>query len=380
MDNTDKVVMLIDECRDMHLEVLPPRVNMSDYRFTVADDETIVYGLGAIKGVGESAIESILDERRASGNFSDLFDFCRRVETRKVNRRVLEALIRAGALDELGSNRATLIAQVADALKSAEQHMRNDSIGMDDLFGGAMPGESAAPVPVLEVKDWDDETRLQGEKETLGLYLTGHPIARYEEELARLVSGRISELNQGDDMSAGGSASARGGQERSVVVAGLVVSMRTINTRRGRMAVVMLDDRTGRMEATLFSDIFEKYRNHISKDTLLVINGLLGQDDYSGGMRLNVEAIYTIDQARERFAKRLEINLGKEQGQNGVIKSLAGVLTPYREGDCPVLIQYHNQEARAPLALGVEWNVRPTDELLHRLRELIGQEQVELVY
>lgn len=380
MDNTDKVVMLIDECRDMHLEVTPPGVNGSDYRFTAADDETIVYGLGAIKGVGESAIESILAERNAAGAFADLFDFCRRVDMRKVNRRVLEALIRAGALDQLGGNRAALMAQLPDALKSAEQELRNDTIGMDDLFGGAMPDVSAAPVPLLQVPEWDEETRLQGEKETLGLYLTGHPIARYEEELARLVTGRIAELNQGDDMPGSASASVRGGQERSVVVAGLVVSIRTINTRRGRMAVVMLDDRTGRMEATLFSDVYEKFRNHISKDKLLVINGLLGPDDFSGGMRLNVEGIYSIDQARERYAKRLEIHVANEQGQNGFVRSLARVLTPFREGGCPIWIQYRNHNASAPLVLGQEWNVRPTDELLHRLRELAGKEQVELVY
>ncbi len=201
MDNTDKVVTLIDECRSMGLGVLPPTVNRSECRFTAADDQTVVYGIGAIKGVGESAIEAMLEARRTDGRFRDLWDFCRRIDLHKANRRVLEALIRAGALDELGPNRATLMAQLPMALKLAEQHKESQAAGQVDLFGGAVDSVAAEPDPQLAARvwdEWEEDERLQGEKETLGLYLTGHPINRYDAELEAMVGARLGTLLEGD--------------------------------------------------------------------------------------------------------------------------------------------------------------------------------------
>ncbi|HSH41769.1 MAG TPA: DNA polymerase III subunit alpha, partial [Arenicellales bacterium] len=217
MDNTDKVVTLIDECRDMQLGVIPPNVNRSMYRFTAEGVETVVYGLGAIKGVGQGAIESMIAEREASGPFADLFDFCRRVDLRKLNRRVLEALVRAGALDEIGSNRATLMARLPMALKLAEQHVRDADLGQNDLFGGSGPAPVDKPLELVELPEWAEDERLTGEKETLGLYLSGHPICRYEAELAHMTSGRIAEVVPDVVPTAAGNGR---GQERSVTLAG----------------------------------------------------------------------------------------------------------------------------------------------------------------
>ncbi len=198
MDNTDKVVPLIEECRRMGLKVEPPQVNLSQYKFTIADDSTVVYGLGAIKGVGEAAIEAIVSERhtRRAGP-TDLFEFCRRIDLKKVNRRVLESLIRAGALDGLGANRASLMLQLPLALKMAEQHHAMQAVGQNDLFGMSddQPARTFSQVVPDNVEEWDDEQRLQGEKETLGLYLTGHPIDRYEAELRQIASSRIADLS-----------------------------------------------------------------------------------------------------------------------------------------------------------------------------------------
>ncbi len=377
MDNTDKVVTLIEECRDMHLQVVPPDVNTSFYRFTVANDDTILYGLGAIKGVGQNAIDCIIVERGANGPFKDLFDYCQRIDLRKANKRVQEALIRAGALDKMGKNRASLMAQLPEALKSAEQQSRNADAGMVDLFGAELESSTSADSRLLDLPDWDEDQRLIGEKETLGLYLTGHPIERYEDELARITSGRLAALTGAGE----GWGGERRGQERSVVVAGLVINMRTVNTRRGgRMAIVTLDDRTARIEATLFPEMFDRFRNVIAKDRVLVMQGLLGPDDYTGGYRLSVENVYTVDQAREQYARRLEIQIGADKGGNGFIHSLAAALTPFRAGPCPVWVQYRGAGAEARLPLGQEWRVRPTDELLSRLRELAGAEQVHVVY
>jgi len=372
MDNTDKVVTLIEECRDMHLHVLPPNVNQSFYRFTSQDDDSIIYGLGAIKGVGQSAIEMIYQERENSGPYQDLYDFCQRVDLRKVNKRVFDALIRSGALDELGQNRATLAANLSDAIKTAEQHHRNADVGIDDLFGSQTTTTNAATTPMKQVADWDDEQRLTGEKETLGLYLTGHPIARYEEELSRFISARLVELTAEGNLPAG--------QEKQVIAAGLVNGVRVINTRRGRMSIITLDDRTARIEVTLFAELYETSRDQINKDKVLIVKGKLGLDDYSGRYRLVAEDVFSIDTAREYFARRLVIRVGTQHTQNGFLHSLADVLSPYKQGRCPILVQYNSHEAQLKLALGSEWTVHPTDELLLRLRQLSKDTQVWMEY
>jgi len=371
MDNTDKVVTLIEECRDMRLEVLPPNVNASFYRFTSNGNDSIIYGLGAIKGVGQGAIEGIYEEREENGLYKDLFDFCKRVDLRKVNKRVLDALIRSGALDLLGKNRASLMAQLPDALKTAEQFHRNASVGMDDLFGEAVPETGDAAIDMIELPEWDEEQRLTGEKDTLGLYLTGHPIARYEEELSSMITVRLSEMLTG----AGGN-----GQEKMVVAAGLVMGVRTINTRRGRMAIVTLDDRTARLDVTLFSDIFDDNRSMINKDKVLVVKGKLSLDDYTGSFRLTAENIFNIDTAREYYARRLVINIDQKKGRNGFVQSLVEVLGPYKEGRCPIWVEYEGAGASVKLPLGNEWKVHPTDELIHRLGKLADETNVRMEY
>jgi DNA polymerase-3 subunit alpha len=378
MDNTDKVVTLIEECRAMRLQVVPPDINRSGYAFTVEGEETVIYGLGAIKGVGQAAIEGMIQERLHKGAFQDLGDLCCRVDSRKVNRRVFEALIRAGALDSLGENRATLMGMLPAAIRQAEQHQRDKVAGQSDLFGG---GETVKPVAleITRLPDWDDDQRLSGEKETLGLYLTGHPIERYRAELESFTSGRLADLGGGGGQDAGRSGGRNG--ERTVVVAGLVVDLRTRNTQSGsRMAFLTLDDRSARMEIRVFSKVFEQYRNLLAKDRVLVVQGSLGLDDYSGEYRMTAEHIYDINEARQVYAKGLVLGVDAARAGNGFVPDLRQILNPFREGSCPVWIEYRNPQARARIALGDGWRVRPTDELLHRLRELAGPEQVRVEY
>ena len=377
MDNTDKVVILIEECRHMELAVVPPDINRSGYAFTIDGDDTVIYGLGAIKGVGQAAIEGMIQERIAQGPFQDLGDLCRRVEGRKVTRRVLEALIRAGALDSMDENRATLMGALPAAIKQAEQHQRDQVAGQNDLFGGGSE-PLHMEMEITQLPEWDDDTRLNGEKETLGLYLTGHPIARYEPELAAITSGRIAELL---DASGQGFSGGGRGKERSVVMAGLVVDIRTRVTQSGaRMAFLTLDDRSARMEVRVFTRVFEQYRALLAKDQVLVVQGSLGLDDYSGEYRMTVEHVYDINQARETYAKRVVVGVEAAQAGNGFVGHLQGILGPFREGSCPVWIDYRNDDARAQIPLGGEWCVHPTDELLHRLRELTSDEQVRVDY
>jgi len=377
MDNTDKIVTLIDECRDMQLEVVAPDINRSQYMFTVEGKGTVVYGLGAIKGAGQAAVEIVIAEREANGRFEDLRQFARRIDSRKVNRRVVEALIRAGAFDGVGETRATLMAQLPDALKLAEKHARDSGAGQDDLFGGTEVSIDPA-VETLRLPEWDEEQRLAGEKETLGLYLTGHPINRYAQELERITSGRIVELLSSLEEPGGGDAAR--GRERTVVVAGLVMALRVRNTRRGRMAFLTLDDRSGRIEMRVFSDVFQHYQSLLAKDRVLVIDGTLGFDDFSGRNQLTANCIYDISQARAAYARRLVIGIESNRAGQGFLRNLASILEPYREGSCPVWVDYRNDDAEAQVALGEEWRVNPADELLHRLHELAGADQVTVEY
>ena len=381
MDNTDKVVHLIAECRDMRLKVVPPDINLSNYHFTEQTGDTVVYGLGAIKGVGQGAIEGMLAERAAGGPFADLFDLCQRVDLRKVNRRVFDALIRAGALDSLGETRATQQANLAQALQLAEQRSRDLNTGQNDLFGGADPGV----VPVTgkqELPEWEEEQRLQGEKETLGLYLTGHPINRYEPELANITSGKLAQLAA---MCSGLPTESHGyragGGERAVTIAGLVMSMRVRKTQRGgKIAFLTLDDRTARLDVRVFPEVYDRHQALLGKDKVLVIQGGLGLDDYTGGYQVTAQSIYDINQARELFARRLVVGVESRQAGNGFVTHLADILQPFRAGHCRVCIDYLGNEAQARVALGEEWAVHPTDELLHRLRDLAGQDRVLVEY
>jgi len=377
MDNTDKVVVLIEECREMKLQIRPPDVNLSDFRFTVNDQGQIVYGIGAIKGVGENAIEDLLKERNANGPYSGLYDLCKRVDLRKVNRRVLEALIKAGALDTIDPNRAAHMAELTTALRVAEQHGKMALAGQNDLFGLGVEVEESdneADAYSTAVEPWTEKEKLEAEKQTLGLFLSGHPIAEYLPELKHITHGTLGSL----EVDAG---RARGKMEARV--AGLIVEMRTRQTKQGKMmGFATLDDRTGRLEVAAFSGIFDKYRNLLSKDTILVAEGSLAMDDFTNGLRMTAEKLYGIEEARELFARGIQLTIDTAN------RSLSGdwparlqdILAPFRGGNCPVQIDYRTARDKAALQLGEEWRVRPADELLIRLRRLLSNENVLVRY
>lgn len=376
MDKTDKMVVFIEECRRMSLKLTSPAVNVSAYHFTVGNGDEILYGLGAIKGVGEGAIEALVQERNQGGSYRDLFDLCRRVDLRKLNRRVLEALIRSGAFDALGPNRATLMAQLPEALQLAEQHSRNDAAGQDDLFGLAAAEKTPArPLHIAKVPEWDEAERLRAEKETLGVYLTGHPISRVAAELAALHASRLGDLT-------GGGGTLRRSNDRSVLIAGLVVSVRTRNANRGgRIAFVTLDDGSGRLEVRIFPEMYERYGPLIVEDAIVLAQGVLGWDEFNQTTRLTVERVLNLDDARAEYARRLVVRLDAQRCQAGVLREMAGVLTEHRaDGHCAVWVEYIGPGARVELAFGPNWRVRPGEALLKQLRELAGAESVQLRY
>ncbi len=375
MDNTDKVVILIEECRQMKLTVLPPTINISNYRFTANAQSHIVYGLGAIKGVGEAAIEDIIKERNSNGAFLDLYDLCKRVDLRKVNRRVLDALVKAGAFDEFSPNRASHLAELPTALRVAEHHDKLLKTGQNDLFSLANDDSSETENANLDytttVEPWTDRERLAAEKLTLGLFLTGHPIDQYEAELKHFTHGKLGSLQI-----------SRGKMEARV--AGMVVEVRTRQNKQGKtMGFATLDDKTGRLECALFGDAYEQYREIFAKDNLVIAEGGLAIDNFSGTLRLTVEKLYDIDQARENFVRALVINWACAEDvtlNTEFINKLTETLTPNKGGNCPVGINYLSNAAKASLQLGDAWRVHPTDDLITRLRWLLGTDNVEVRY
>ena len=365
MDNTDRVVTLVEDCRGLGISVQPPDVNESAWAFEADGTDRIRFGLGAIRGVGRSAAESVVEPREADGRFADLFDFCRRVDSRRANRRVLEALIHAGALDRLGPGRRAMTEVLGRAMQSAERDARDSEAGQADLFGGSAPAVEDFP----QVAEFEMADRLAGERQTLGIYLSGHPVEPHEPELSQFTNGRLADL------------AAR--PETVQVAAGLVVSIRSMNTRRGRMAFAMIEDRSGRLELVIYSDVFAAdqalapERRKLVKDRIVVAEGTV--EENNGECSLRVSALYDLDEARARFCRRLVIAL-RGTGHEGVGEALQAALAPWRNGPTPVRIGYRCPVARADIDLGPGWRIHPSGELLSRLRQVSGAETVLLEY
>ena len=374
MQNTDKVVILIDECRSMKLEVTSPNVNAGQFQFSVSTESTaVIYGLGAIKGLGEGPVTSILNARKSGGPFKDIFDFCARVEGRKVNKRALEALVLSGALDSIGPNndpsysRAVMLSAMVEAVKLADQQARNADIGMDDLFGDT-PAQSAPGITYSafnKTKPFRLRDRLQGEQDTLGLYLTGHPIEEYTDELSHFVHRTINTLQP---------------SREAQTVAGLVLGVRTIKTSRGVMGVITIDDRSARMDISVFSEQFAACRNTITKGVIAVISGVLSEDEYTGGLKMRAKTVKTLSETRQEALKGLSIRLPAKATTLGTIDTLGELIKPYINGHCKIKINYSGLGAQGLIALADEWAIHPEDELLHQLKDHFGSDNLTLEY
>jgi len=357
----------------MGLEVLPPDVNTSRYEFAADGERRIRYGLGAVRGVGAGAVEGLIEERSAHGAFASLEDLCRRLDLTKVNRRVLEALLRSGSLDGLGANRATLMDRLAGAMQLGDQNTRAHEAGQDDLFGGLTAVERAPQRERAALPEWNESVRLAGERETLGLYLTGHPLRRFEASLARLVSHRIGDLVT--DRPVAGLEPGRFGAGRPVTVAGLIDEVK----KRGPRVILTLDDRTGRLEVMLFEETWQRHRDLIVKDALVIIEGTLRFDEFSDSWRLAARRIAEFDELRSRCAQRIVLRCSHAELPR-LTERLAEILGPWRPGPCPVTIEYTAASASGALNLGAEWSVRASRELLEQLEGLVGSGALEVLY
>ncbi|MDO5542513.1 MAG: DNA polymerase III subunit alpha [Acinetobacter sp.] len=364
MQNTDNVVFLIDDCRHNGLEVLPPSVNMSLYHFHASDERTIVYGLGAIKGVGEQAMQSVIDSRQKEGPYRDLFDFCHRIDLKKINKRTLEALIRAGALDCLGIERSSLMAQLPEAVQAAEQARSNRETGIMDLFGEV---EEVQRKPAKPVKPWSDEVRLKGEKDTLGLYLTGHPIDGYRNELKAFIPSKINELTP----------TRRG---VTTVFAGLVVDVANFPNRM----VVTLDDGTARIEVSANHERFQRFKDIVQTEKVVVIEGEIYEREGFDRPMGRLTKAFSLNEIRQKRANSIQIHLHAEHLSKTLSQDLQNMLLPYCNVDLcthiPVLLHLDYAYATAELHLGIQWKIAPLDEALVKLRDYFGKESLHIEY
>ena len=367
LDQTDTIKIFYEDAISPvnKLVMLPPDVNESDYRFVPVDRKTIRYGLGAIKGAGEPAVRAIIKAREGKP-FTDLFDFCERVDRRSVNRRAVEALIRAGAFDALDADRAKLIATVPVAMEAAEQIAANAMQG--GLFD-ALPDAGGPMADYAKVRPWGERERLKEEKTAIGFFLSGHPFNSFKSEVRRFVRRPLSQVEPSRDL---------------VTMAGVVMDVRMKMTARGKMAFVVLDDGTAVREISVFNELYESRRGKIVVDEILIVDGKVSNDDFTGGYRIIADSLMTLAEARGRFAQRLEISLNGEVGEAGsasaAAQRLENLLAPYRDESCPVLVRYRNADAEGDLPLGAGWRVRLEDSLLDSLREWLPAEAVEVRY
>ena len=368
MDDTDKVQILVQDAKENGITMLPPDVNLSAYRFEPLMDQsgaesrgatsrTVRYGLGGIKGLGQGAIESIL-AARAQQPFTGLFDFCARIDRRLANKRSVEALVRAGAFDPLEPDRAALFASVALATEAADQAEQNAAQG--GLFGEGSNAPAEQP-ELLRTLKWSARDKLMNEKLALGLYLSGHLFDTYAAEVRQIVKTRLVDVRP---------------RAEPQLVAGVVSQFRNVMTRRGKMIIVELDDGSGKLELTVFNELYEQHRDILKPDELLVISAKVRDDQFSGGMRAGAEKIFSLTGLRRAYAKSLKLSMN---GQADT-KKLLELLTPHKNGACPVLIEYDNGNARCALPLPEEWRVTPREELLQGLREWLTPGGVQVVY
>lgn len=366
MNHTDKVVNFIEECKQCDIKIIPPDINQSEFAFTVNDQNEIIYGLGAIKGVGEAAIKHIT-EIRQQRPFKNFLDFCERIDSRKVNRRALEPLIKAGAFDSLGQEREAIFALLESALKRSEQIAKNLSQGQADLFQDYHENIDLMNISTPSFKPWTPEERLQGEKESLGMYLSGHPLETLEKELKQIGVKKFKNITVSK-------------KDQNILVAGLIVAVKSLQTKNGdRMAIVTLDDRLDHFEVTVFPNTFTTFRELLVKDQLLIVDAAAGMDNYTGGIKVRAQNLYSLHTAREFFAKGINIAF-QEQRSADFIEHLKDYLVLQEKGGCTIRIQYQLEQYATKLKLGEQWSIKPSHQVLSYLQQLLEPCAVEIEY
>jgi DNA polymerase-3 subunit alpha len=369
MEDTDKIKILVEDSIDMcKLTILPPDVNESQFRFTPEGPPASVtgkqvsnirYGLGGVKGAGQGAIEAIIAAREEGGKFKDLFDFCKRVDRKQINRRTIESLIRAGAMDCFGVDRAVLLASSAFAMEAAGQAAA--AANQVSLFGG-MDADLIAPPDYVKATAWTDRERLKEEKTALGFYLSGHMFDSYAGEVRRFAKTKLKDLEPSRDPR---------------MLCGVITGVRTQMTQRGKILIVALDDKTGVVEVTIYNELLEANKNCFREDEFLLVVGKVSEDRFNGGLRITAEKVFDIAAARVQYGHKLEMDLACTANP----ARLAEILQPHRQQDgLPVSLRIAPQGIPCTMQLGDAWRVAPSDELKLALEMQLGAKEVAVEY
>jgi len=368
MDNSDKVVLYFKECLSMGIDVIFPNINISSYKFTVTKDNKITYGLGAIKGVGEAAIGAIIEERNSQGSFLNLFELCKRTDSRKINKKTLEALVKSGSLDSFGKTRATLLKSIPFALKFAERSSKDSISGQMDLFGGVEHKENYDSL-YKSVDEFSKDKILQYEHDTLGLYLSGHPVAKYINEF------RFAGLK---------SLSAITGNVKAVKVAGLITYLKIVSTKSGqKMAVVSIDDGDSKIDITLFPEVYRLYRDLLIKNNIIIVSGDVVFDSFSDTYKIQSKDLYSIEKFRLKFGRFVNIDIDHSSDVKIFMSFLSQM--ECKAGSCeertglPIVIKYKSKKACCDIMLGDSVNLYPSDELFEKMLS-IGFSNIEVQY
>jgi DNA polymerase-3 subunit alpha len=368
MDDTDKVKILVEDAVDVcGLTMLPPDINLSDYRFTPAGEPPsktgrrvtqIRYGLGAVKGSGQGAIEAIIAARNEGGPFTDLFDFCQRVDKKQINRRTMESMTRAGAFDCFKVDRGIILASIGFALECAGQaHAARHQVSLFDSDDSAI-----APPEYVKVPAWSDKQRLTEEKVALGFYLSGHLFHAYAPEVKRFIRTKLSELSP---------------SREPRVMAGVIAGVRAMMTQRGKIFILTLDDSTAQVEVTVYPELYDEHKSWFKEDEFLAVQGKVSEDRFNGGLRISAEKAWDIVSARSQYGRHLGLAL---PGTVDVAK-LRDVLTPFRHADgLPLCLRYRAARAECELIFDDNWRVAPADALQQALRDTMGAQQVAVEY
>ncbi|MFT5741861.1 MAG: DNA polymerase-3 subunit alpha, partial [Gammaproteobacteria bacterium] len=376
MDNTDKIVTLIDECREMKIDIRPPDINLSNYQFTAGPEGEVYYGLGAIKGVGQGAIENII-KCRADQHYLSLDDFCQRLDSSRSNRKLIEALIKAGAMDSITPNRAALLAHLGHALQSADQIQKDQDAGISDMFGDLATSTSESALPDCE--PWDEKTRLVREKEALGLFLTGHPLNIVADEVRKIASMTLGQWLEKLDTGDTGSEMRYRQKEQPTTVCGLVVDIRMRNSFKGREAFVTLDDRTGRVDVRLSPEQLGSLESIVQKDLVWVVEGGIAYDDFNNGIKLRAAKVFLLDDYRIQHACALHITLPEKVSD--LVDDLITDLNQYRANSAmPVVFHLSRENYSYQLRTNGSWSLKPNEDCLMALQRRLENDQFYFDY
>ncbi len=363
---TSQLVKYINECKEMGIEVLPPDINASDFNFTESEGN-IRFGLSAVKNVGEGAIQAIIESREKKGKFSSPFDIFEDLDSKAVNRKVIESLIKSGSLDSLGWKRSQLFHLVDKMIDYAHDLQKMKSSKQSSLFGKGQVDPPEVPSEIKAMREWDEPLFLSYEKDALGFYITGHPLAQFGKKLKRLTSHDIGEVDENADFNS------------EIRFAGIIASIKPLKTKKDeRMATFMLEDLTGRIEVVVFPDFFQKFYEHLREDLMVLVKGkFLGEGE---GRRIHLSQITPLAEAFEKHAKRVVLKIFLPGLEDTIFTELKTILDKHH-GGCPVLFDLQTPHSYRMVVQSIEaQSVKPSEEFTKSVESLLGEDSVLIEY